>query len=486
MRYGLTVACAVLGWLVWSGMSSAGPAEIESQFVKVYESARPSVVMITTRYRQEMPGTEGLRDLAEKGPFRDIFGPREVSATYSGVVLDGAGHILTVAGAVQNAVSIEVTTWDGRREKAQPVGADDRSGLGVLKIPPSALKPLPMGDSSALKVGCLVAVIGNPFGLQGSFSYGIVSGLGRKIEEPEGLLKNMIQMTAPINPGDAGGAVVNLEGRLIGLVHSTFGRAPSLESIRAMLAEGRQWIGWGRSESPFSADGINFAIPIADAKPLAEEIIATGRVTRGWLGMRIEDVRPQPGEAAAKAPGGVRVALVLAGSPAAAAGLRVDDRVLALNGRAVKNVEEFVETISRSAVGSQAQLSIIRDNKELAMSAVVGKQPETEEAYRRLLKDVSPLLGQGGQLGVLVQEVSPQMAEYLQAPHGVLVMSVVRGSAAERSGIRNRDVIAMVEGAPVRSIADLRHVVSQHADALKVEVYRNGEKLPLEVKLKQP
>jgi serine protease Do len=457
--------------------AKADPFELEAQFIKVHEGARQSVVMITTKHSK---GSRGVNRMAVP-PDADRGGapyvPGFVSATYSGVVYDASGRILTVASAVQNADEVEVTTWDGRRQKADLLGADDRTGIGVLKVSDPALKPLPVLDSSELKVGSVVLVIGNSFGLRGSMSYGMVSGLNRRIQGNDGALKGIIQITAPINPGDAGGAVLDLRGRLVGLVHSTFGRAPSLESLMYMTGEGRQMIGWGAPESPMSAEGINFAMPIGEVKPMADEIIKSGAVTRGWVGMRIEGVA-----------GGVRVSDVLPESPAEKAGIQAGDRLVAVNGQAVKDVDDVVDLISHSAIGSPLQIGVDRGGRNLTLSVAVAQQPRTEEAYESLLKDMSPLMGHGGRLGVLVQDLTPEMAEYLKAPAaGALVVSVAARSPAERSGFRSHDVVVSVDGRTVQSAGELRRAMATcKADSpVRVELYRDGAKMSIDVRLGQ-
>jgi S1-C subfamily serine protease len=486
MRYGMIVVMilviALLGLLSWGGVACADPASIEEQLIKVYETARPSVVMVTTKHSRG-PGANGASlPLGEEGSAVPFI-PGYVTATYSGVVYDASGHIITVASAVQNAQEIEVMTWDGRRVKAEAVGADDRTGLGVIKVPDATLKPLPTAEAPEIKVGMFVVVIGNPFGLRGSMSYGIVSGLGRKIEGNDGLLRNMMQITAPINPGDAGGAVMDLRGRLVGIVYSTFGRAPSIESLRSLLSEDRQWIGLAAPESPMSAEGINFAEPITEVKPIADELIKSGTVTRGWLGLRVEDLSNIAETAGPKE--GVRVAAVFPETPAEKAGVQVDDQVLAVNGKPVKNVDPLLDTIGHSAIGSVLQLTLLRDGRELSLGVEVAKQPQTEEAYRSLLREVSPLWRPGVQLGVLVQDLPPDLAEHLKVPQGALVVSVLRGSAAERSGILSRDVITALDGAPVTGAGELRRAVSKRksGDTLEVELYRDGVKKSVNVKL---
>ena len=457
--------------------AKADPFEMEAQFIKVHETARQSVVMVTTKHSRGSWGVDQMAmtpDSRRGAPFIPGF----VSATYSGVVYDASGRILTVASAVENADEVEVTTWDGRRQKAELVGADDRTGVGVLKVSDPALKPLPFADASELKVGSCILVIGNPFGLRGSMSCGIVSGLQRRIQGNDGALKGMIQITAPINPGDAGGAVLDLRGRLVGLVHSTYGRAPSLESLMYMAGEGRQMIGGGAPESPMSAEGINFVTPIAEARSAADEIIKTGAVTRGWVAMRIEGLAD-----------GVRVAAVLPDGPADKAGIQPNDRVVAVNDRPVKDVDDVVDLISHSVIGSQVQIKLLRDDREVSVGVTVAKQPQTDEAYRSLLREVSPLLGQGGRLGVLVQDLPPDMAEYLKAPAtGALVVTVAAGSPAERSGIHGHDVIVSLDGQAIGSAADLRRAVSRSKPdrTVRLELYRDGAKTSVDVRLSQP
>ena len=473
MRYGMILALMICGLLSWASPVRADGITIEEQLIKVYEAARPSVVMITAKHSRGPIASGAGMPFGEEGA-RPPAAPGYVTATYSGVVYDAAGHILTVASAVENVNEIEVVTCDGTRLKAEPVGADDRTGLGVIKVTGTALKPLTMSDVPEAKVGMFVVVIGNPFGLRGSMSYGIVSGLRRKIEGNAGPIQNMMQITAPINPGDAGGAVMDLRGRLVGVVYSTFGRAPSIESLRSLLAEGREWVGLAAPESPMSAEGINFAEPVNEVKPVADELIKSGTVTRGWLGLSVEDQA-----------GGVCVSAVFPGTPAAKAGVQEDDLVAAVNGKPVKDVDQLLDVVSHAPIGSVLQLTLKRDGQQVSVGVAVAQEPKTDEAYRSLLREVSPLWRHGVQLGVLVQDLPPEMAEELKVPGGAMVVSVLPGSAAERGGIRARDVITALGGQAVHGAGDLRRAVakSKSGATMAVELYRDGERESVNVEL---
>jgi S1-C subfamily serine protease len=160
---------------------------------------------------------------------------------------------------------------------------------------------------------------------------------------------------------------------------------------------------------------------------------------------------------------------------------------MAVNGEAVKDVDKLVDLIARTEAGKNLQVTVSRDGRELTVPVTVAKQPPTQEAYRSLLKEVSPLLGHGTHLGVLVQDLTPEMTDYLKAPAGALVVNVLHGSAAARSGIRSQDVITAMDGAPINSAVDLRKAVSRHksGDKIMLEVYRDGARTSVEIALTQ-
>jgi putative serine protease PepD len=281
----------------------------------------------------------------------------------SGVVIDREGHIVTnnhvVTGGGQGA-EIRVTLSDGRTYEATIAGTDPSTDLAVLtlKNPPEDLEPMALGDSDALKVGDPVMAVGNPLGLAGTVTTGIVSALDRPVttsgdESPSGqsepVVTNAIQTSAAINPGNSGGALVNASGQLVGINSSiaTLGSGPS---------------GTGGNI------GIGFAIPVNEAKNIATQLIEKGSAQHALLGVTSRDGSARDGDAERA---GATIAEVQPGTPAAEAGLRSGDTVIAVNGERVDSTLSLVAQIRERTVGDKVSLTVLRDGKELKLDATL-------------------------------------------------------------------------------------------------------------------
>ncbi|MNQ16262.1 putative periplasmic serine endoprotease DegP-like precursor [compost metagenome] len=337
------------------GLSPAGPGMGVVSYADGVARAAPSVVNVFTTKHVNVP----LIPLPDDPVLRQLFGQvpgvtrREASTSLgSGVIVNQDGYVLTNYHVVQAADAIEVALTDGRRDTAKVVGADPDTDLAVLKL--STLRSLPaatLASDRGLRVGDVVLAIGNPFGVGQTTTQGIVSALGRN-----GLglntYENFIQTDAAINPGNSGGALIDAQGNLVGINTAIY------------------------SESGGSM-GIGFATPIEIARKVMDEIVKTGGVKRGWLGVEPQDVTPELAQAFGLPRGaqGVIIAGVMRDGPAARGGLRVGDIVQSVNGKRVTDTTSLLTEIAQLPPGQRATLGILRAGKSAELAVAVGTRP---------------------------------------------------------------------------------------------------------------
>jgi serine protease Do len=417
---------------------AVGTAAVPSSFADMAERLGPSVVNIQvtkvapvadTPWMQEPDGPYGeffkrfFKDLPQRHEqFR-----RQGSG--SGVIINADGHLLTNNHVVDGAKEVTVTLADQQVYPARVVGRDAKTDLAVLKIDPKQALPVaPMGSSADLKVGEWVVAIGNPFGLSNSVTAGIVSAKGRVIGA--GPYDDFIQTDAPINPGNSGGPLFNMKGEMVGI-------------NTAIIASGQ---------------GIGFAIPIDLAKPLIPQLVSTGEVSRGYLGVNIQSITPDLAKALKlEERQGALVAEVVPGGPAAKAGIRQGDVIVGFNGESIKGSQDLPAIVAKTPVGQEATVTLHRDGKTQKLPVKVGKLP-TEKVTR---EDSSPE-GQS-QWGLQLQEMTPQMARQhgLSNESGVMVVGIQPGSPAERAGLQRGDLIREVNRQPVQSVQDVRNAIAK-------------------------
>ncbi|KCB24053.1 trypsin-like peptidase domain-containing protein [Bordetella hinzii] len=341
--------------LAGPGQPAATRATVDSYALAVAHAA-PSVVNIYTTKHVDVP----LLPLPDDPALRQLFGQipglsrRESSNSLgSGVIVSPQGYVLTNFHVVEAADAIEVALADGRQAAAKVVGADTETDLAVLKLA-GQLDPLPVAsyaEGRNLRVGDVVLAIGNPYGVGQTTTQGIVSALGRN-----GLgintYENFIQTDAAINPGNSGGALIDTQGNLVGINTAIY------------------------SETGGSL-GIGFAIPIDAARRVMDEIIKTGKVRRGWLGIEPQDLTPELARAFRldASASGVIIAGILRGGPADQAGLRVGDIVQALNGQPARNTVTLLGQIAAVTPGQSAVLRVLRAGKTLDIKVTMGTRP---------------------------------------------------------------------------------------------------------------
>jgi serine protease Do len=416
-------------------------------FASVLAPALPAVVNIHSS-KVVKPKNQGDMPFFNDPFFRQFFGnnggqfgqpgPQREESLGSGVILNSDGIILTNNHVVDGASDIKVTLSDKREFSAKVIGADKASDIAVLKIDATGLPVLPLGDSSKLKVGDIVFAIGEPFGLQGTATQGIVSATGRGNQGIE-QIGDFIQTDASINPGNSGGALIDLHGDLVGI-------NTAIET--------------GGGEANI---GIGFAIPINYAHSIMDQIVAHGKVIRGYLGVIIGDVTPQLAKQFSyNGTNGALIEDVQSDTPGARAGLKRGDIITALNGRPVTGSNDLQLAISSMAPGTTVKLSIWRDGKTVEAPVTLGTRPQNL-GQNSNNNNQQGQQGPGVMKGVQVENVTPSIAGQLNLPadtRGVVVDSVDPSSNAAAAGIQQGDVIQEVDHKPVSNVQQYQQALS--------------------------
>ena len=399
------------------------------------QALKPAVVNVSMkRTAQTMPE-------ATDPFFQQFFGrvpqPRTQRGLGSGFVVNADGYVVTNNHVVDGATEIRVKLADGRELAGRVVGRDPRTDLALLKVEAHGLPTIPLGDSSALKVGEPVMAIGNPFGLEQTVTTGIVSATGRVIGE--GPYDDFIQTDASINPGNSGGPLINARGQVIGINTAIVSRSGG-------------------------SVGIGFAIPVNLAKPVVTQLASAGHVTRGWLGVGIQSLTADLAKSfRLTRTDGALVTSVSEGSPAAKAGLKEGDVIVEYDGRPVARAGDLPRAVAETAVGRAVPLKVVRDGKPVTLTATVGRLEETREAKAESTPGEPAL-------GVSARTLTPSVAQQLglHEQHGVLVVNVNDGSRAEAAGLKAGDVIAEVDHRAVSNVEDLQQALRRHATGAPV------------------
>jgi len=428
---------------------------LEDAFVSVADRVTPAVVNVSVTPKRA-PESGGESTEPEER-FREFFGPEfferffrrrppreEGRASGSGVIVDAHGFILTNNHVVENAAEIEVRLSDDRKFKATVVGRDAKTDLAVLKVDAGAA-PLPvaeLGDSDTLRPGQWAIAIGNPFGLDRTVTAGIISATGRT-RVGVATYEAFIQTDASINPGNSGGPLLNLEGRVIGI-------------NTAIVSTGQ---------------GIGFSIPINMAKEIMGQLMANGRVVRGWLGIAIQDLTPELAAGFGVKPGsGVLVSEVMKDSPAEAGGVKSGDIITQFGGAVIKDVTDLQKKVAAVEPGRPTPMVVIRDKASTPLTIAVGEQPGEEK--------VVAAAPQEQMLGLKVEPLSPESAQRfkLTAKSGLLVTDVASGSSGDAAGIRPGDVILEVNRQPVGNVESFKRVIAgaKPGDPVPVYLQRGG------------
>jgi len=451
----LLLAGAILGsgyglsTVIKPNNSSAAPVSavsetpmIPANFSELAEKVRPGVVNIQVVKKVKNIGF-GFRNFGspfgEKNPFGDFFGPFfegnpprdfEQRGVGSGFVMNREGYILTNNHVIEDADQIKVKLANGKEYNGKIVGRDPKTDLALLKIEgASDLHPLKLGNSDDLKVGSWVVAVGSPFGLEQTVTAGIVSAKGRVIGS--GPYDNFIQTDASINPGNSGGPLINMNGEVVGI-------------NTAIVASGQ---------------GIGFAIPINMAKEIAPQLEQKGHVTRGWLGVGIQEVTPELAKSfGLTAKKGALVAQVFSDSPAEKAGIERGDVILEFDGKEVADSKDLPLIVASTPVGKSVTIKLSRNGKVLDRQVKIGEMEEKAQVAKTPSSNKS--------LGITVQNLTPDIAKGLglKKETGVVVTRVEPGSPADNAGIQQGDVIQEVNRKPVKDVDDFVQKVEKAKD----------------------
>ena len=415
--------------------SAALPTMLESPFTGIADRVLPAVVSIETKRTVESSGGQGGQF---EGPYGDFFrrlfpespqqpGPRrnlKIPSSGSGFIIDDAGHILTNNHVVREASDITVTLNDHRKFKATVVGTDPSTDVAIIKIMGGGNLPvLPLGDSDEIRIGDWAIAIGNALGeLDGTLTVGVISAKGRSNLAIAGgqapSYQNFIQTDASINFGNSGGPLLNIKGEAIGI---------------------------NTAINP-SGEGIGFAIPINLAHSISRQLISSGKVTRGYLGILPQELTPELAESwGLKGTNGVLVGSVTTGTPASEAGFQVKDIITEFDGKSVDDVQRFRLLVADTQVKKKVAVKVLRNGRPQSLAVVLAERPPEDQVQRAVERP-------SDWLGLQVEPMTGDFAREndIREKSGVIVVDVPPGSNAEGAGIQRGDVIKEVNDTPVK------------------------------------
>jgi serine protease Do len=433
--------------------SSNVPIMVPGNFTELAEKARPGVVNIQTvktvkgggRVFRHFFGNpfggqnpfSGRQNPFDGGnPFEDFFGPQtddgpsdnfQQKSLGSGFIIDREGHIVTNNHVVDGADGVKVKLADGKEFDAKVIGRDSKTDLALIKISGSSdLQPLKMGNSDETKVGSWVVAIGSPFGLEQTVTAGIVSAKGRIIGS--GPYDNFIQTDASINPGNSGGPLINMNGEVIGI-------------NTAIVASGQ---------------GIGFAIPVNMAVDVIPQLKNKGRVTRGWLGVAIQDITPELAKSfGLKEKKGALVADVVKDGPAEKAGIERGDVIVEFDGKEVAESKDLPRIVASVPVGKNVTIKLLKDGKAITKNVKIAQMEETTAKVAE-----GPVRKQ---IGITVQNITPEIGRALglKNTNGAVITQVESGSPASDAGLQRGDVIKEVNRKTIKNADECLQNIEQ-------------------------
>jgi serine protease Do len=476
----IAASMAAASMVVWSGVATAAPAP--ESFADLAKKVSPAVVNIAST--QEIEDSRGAIpgipfDIPEGSPFerffkqfREQFGegdrprqvPRRATGLGSGFIIDPEGYVVTNNHVVDGASEVTIRLEDDSVFPAEIIGTDPQTDLALLKIEAEqSLPSLTLGDSDSAEVGDWVLAVGNPFGLGGTVTAGIISARGRNIQA--GPYDDFLQVDASINRGNSGGPLFDLDGNVIGVNTAIF--SPNGGSV-----------------------GIGFAIPSNMVKSVVDQLREHGSVERGWLGVQIQNVTPDLAAALGlDAPAGALVAKVTPESPAEAAGLKSGDVILDFAGEVIDDTRELARVVAQHPAGTEAGVTVWRDGGERRLAVVTGEMPSGGQIAAAPSREGPAGIYHSSVLDARLAALTPErrarygLAEDLE---GVLVLDIEKGSVFEQS-LRSGDVIKRVGDTRVTEPQQVERLVEQAKSdsrkAVLVMVSRNGQDLFLGLKL---
>ena len=461
----LLLAGFLIGGITYYLLSTAGrplyrpfapriPAQIEETsraFSEIVKVVSPAVVNISST--KIVKRQQGHYD-----EFFDNFYPSpdgkarkfKEQSLGSGVIVSADGYIVTNNHVVEQSSEIKVTLYDKRSFRARIIGSDSKTDIAIIRIDADDLPLIPWGDAEKLQVGEFVLAIGNPFLLSHTVTMGIVSAVGRAdvgIADYE----DFIQTDAAINPGNSGGPLVNIRGELIGINTAIFSKSGGYQ-------------------------GIGFAVPSNMVKAVMEQLIKTGKVTRGWLGVTIQELTPELAQQfGLKYSDGVLVSDVTRGGPAQRAGIMRGDIIMEYNGKKVHDVGLLRNVVAQSKVDSQVSVKILRRDKELAVTATVVELP-AEGAETKTGAAPGRDSYENALAGVRVMDLNSAVAKQLAVDadeKGVVIVNIESGAPAEEAGLRRGDVINEINRQRILNLNDFNKIVARITQGENVLLFVN-------------
>ena len=435
-------------------------------FTDIVAAAGPAVVNVsvrgTTKTTMEMPDMPGLDPDSPLYDFFKGFGgkvPRggrggngnsmPMQGLGSGFIVSSDGYILTNAHVVDKADEVTVRLTDRREYKAKVIGADKQSDVALIKIDGKNLPTVKIGDSRAAKVGEWVVAIGSPYGFDNSVSAGIVSAKSRSL--PDAAYTPFIQTDVAVNPGNSGGPLFNLAGEVIGINSQIYSRSGGYQ-------------------------GISFAIPIEVAMKVKDQLAKTGHVTRGRLGVTVQEVNATLADSfGLDRPRGALVSSVDAGSPAEKGGVQVGDIILKYDGNVIERSADLPGLVADTGPGATATVEVWRKGGSKSLTVATGEAKEDRVASNE------PDAAAGGKLGLAVRPLTREERTENNGRGGLLVQQV--SGAAERAGVQPGDLVLALNGTPVQTVGELREQAAKSGKHVALLVQRNDRQLFVPIEL---
>ncbi|MDE2259226.1 MAG: DegQ family serine endoprotease [Betaproteobacteria bacterium] len=446
-RVVLTIVFGMWAWWV--------QAENLPDFTDIVEKQAATVVNISaTTNARPAANNPGQPSPQDNDPMFDFFrrfgipmipGPGqqgpigESHSMGSGFIVSQDGYILTNTHVVQGADEVMVALQDKREFKAKVVGIDRKTDVAVLKIDASGLPTVKIGDSNKVKVGEWVVAIGSPFGFESTVTKGIVSAKGRSL--PQETLVPFIQTDVPINPGNSGGPLFNMKGEVIGINSQIYSRTGGFM-------------------------GLSFAIPIDVALQVSDQLRANGKVSRGWLGVVIQEVTKELADSFGLGkPRGALVVSVQKGAPAEKSGIHPSDIILRFDGKPINTQEDLPRVVSATKAGSKVAVQIWRKGATMDLMVTVGEMPVEKSAQSETNPGRRHLAGAAGKLGLGLADLTADQRKELDINSGVLVEEV--SGAAAKAGLQNGDVILSINNSEIHSVQEFNQTLA-HLDPKKM------------------
>lgn len=458
----LFIAVVMIAMLPMTVMAATPNATAPASFADVVEPLLPAVVNISTTQKVKTPAVEfpglppGVENDPQLAPFRELFrgfggpvqrGPRtqNVTSLGSGFVIDAEGYIVTNNHVIADATDVTVTFHDNTKLKAKVIGKDPKTDLALLKVTSAKkLAYVDFGDSDKARVGDWVVAIGNPFGLGGSVTAGIVSARGRNINA--GAYDDFIQTDAAINRGNSGGPLFNMEGEVIGVNSAIF--SPTGTNI-----------------------GIGFSVPSGLAEPVITQLKKFGKIHRGWLGVKIQPVTDEVANSIGlKEAKGALVLEITPDGPASGSGLMPGDVIVKFAGREVNEMRSLPRIVADTPVGEKAEVTVLRKGQTRNFSVKLGELPDDATLAKTAegKEDAVPAAPGDRVLGMALKPLTRSLKQQFglpEATYGLLVVGVAPGSNAAEKNMQQGDVIMEVNQQRVETVDLLRSVVKAAKDA---------------------